>query len=283
MKKTLTIITITLLLLAIFIFYLLNKQELFNNINFTTNISKSIKNNSIQVFNISKDLFIESPLSINGQAIGSWYFEGSFPVVLYDDNNKEIALGIAMAKSDWMTEDLVPFEVSLNFTVPKTKEGTLVFKKDNPSGLPENDEKLSIPIKFSDKTQLVKLYYYNEAEDKKINPSISCSEEFVLPVERKIFLSQTPIKDAINLLLQGVISENEKQLGFSSEFPLEGFELIGANLKNGTLILEFSDPFNKTSGGSCRVNLLRQQIEKTVKQFEEVQEVRVLPETLFQP
>jgi hypothetical protein len=289
MKKTLTIITITLLLLAIFIFYLLNKQELFKDIDFTTEksmeirISQSIKNNSIQVFNILEDQVIKSPLFINGQAVGSWYFEGSFPVFLYDNNGKEITSGIAMAKSDWMTKNLVPFEVTLNFTVPETREGTLVLKKDNPSSLPENDEKISIPIKFSSKTQLIKLYYYNEVEDKKINPYISCSEEFVLPVERKIFLSQTPIKDAINLLLQGVISENEKQLGFSSEFPLEGFELIGANLKNGTLILEFSDPFNKTSGGSCRVNLLRQQIEKTVKQFEEVQEVRVLPETLFQP
>jgi len=174
MKKTLTIITITLLLLAIFIFYLLNKQELFNNINFTTNISKSIKNNSIQVFNISKDLFIESPLSINGQAVGSWYFEGSFPVFLYDNNGKEITSGIAMAKSDWMTKNLVPFEVTLNFTVPETREGTLVLKKDNPSSLPENDEKISIPIKFSSKTQLIKLYYYNEVEDKKINPYISC-------------------------------------------------------------------------------------------------------------
>jgi hypothetical protein len=289
MKKTLTTITITLLLLSIFIFYLLNRKEWFKNVDFTTkkttkiSSSQIIKNDSIQIFDILKYQVISSPLSINGQAIGSWFFEGSFPVVLYDANGKEIVSEVAMAKSNWMTEDLVPFELTLNFTVPETKEGTLVFKKDNPSGLPENDEEISIPIKFSNKTQLIKLYYYNEKEDKKINPHISCSEEFILPVERKVFLSKTPIKDTINLLLKGFISENEKQLGFSSEFPLEGFELIGANFKNGTLILEFSDPSNKTSGGSCRVNLLRQQIEKTVEQFEGVEEVKFLPETLFQP
>lgn len=288
-KIILIIIAIILFLLTIFIFFLLNNKKWFKNIDFATKKSieicnsQSIKNNSIQIFNLFSNQTIKSPLSIDGQAIGSWYFEGSFPVFLYDSNGKEVASGIAMAKSDWMTENPVPFEITLNFTVPETEKGTLVLKKDNPSGLPENNNEIVVPIKFSNKTQSIKLYYYNEIEDKKINPHISCSEEFVLPVERKVFLSKTPIKDTINLLLQGIILENEKKLGFSSEFPLESFELVGTNLKNGILVLEFSDSSNKTNGGSCRVNLLRQQIEKTVKQFEEVKEVRFLPETLFQP
>lgn len=288
-KIILIIIAIILFLFFLFVFFLLNNKKWFKNIDFSTKKSieicnsQLIKNNSIQIFNLFSNKTIESPLFIDGQAIGPWYFEGSFPVFLYDSNGKEVASGIAMAKSDWMTENPVPFEVTLNFIVPETEKGTLIFKKDNPSGLPENDDEVVIPIKFSNKIQLIKLYYYNEIEDKKINPNISCSEEFVLPVERKVFLSKTPIKDSINLLLQGIISENEKNLGFSSEFPLDNFELIGTNLKNGILVLEFSDSLNKTSGGSCRVNLLRQQIEKTVKQFEEVREVRFLPETLFQP
>ena len=60
-----------------------------------------------------------------------------------------IAEGIAQAKREWMTEDFVPFEVTLDFIKPDYgKRGTLILKKDNPSGLPEHDNALEIPINF---------------------------------------------------------------------------------------------------------------------------------------
>ncbi|MFA5778201.1 MAG: GerMN domain-containing protein [Candidatus Paceibacterota bacterium] len=134
-------------------------------------------------------------------------------------------------------------------------------------------------VKDNKDTRRISLYFYNSKQDK----DILCSPDAVLPVEREILLSQTPIQDAVNLLLEGKITQEEKEAGFSSEFPLEGIKLIGANLKDGMLTLEFNDPLFKTIGGSCRVGLLWNQIAKTAKQFEGVNEVGFFPEDLFQP
>mgnify|MGYP001570776670 CR=1 FL=1 len=98
------------------------------------------------------DAVISSPLTISGAARGTWYFEASFPIKLLDGSGKEIAVAIAQAQSDWMTTEFVPFSAILTFTAPTTSNGTLVFHKDNPSGLPENDDSFSLPIKFTPRT-----------------------------------------------------------------------------------------------------------------------------------
>lgn len=131
--------------------------------------------------------------------------------------------------------------------------------------------------------QVINLFYYNQIRDIEISGDISCSREAVAPVKREVVLSRTPIQDAINLLLKGNLTEEEKNSGFATEFPLEGLRLTGADLKNSVLTLSFVDPLNKTSGGSCRVGILWSQIEKTAKQFPGVREVKFQPEWLFQP
>ncbi len=94
---------------------------------------------------------IKSPLTITGEARGSWFFEASFPVILTDWDGLIIAQGIATAKSEWMTSEFVPFEANLIFKVDKnaySNKGTLILRKDNPSGLPEHDDALEIPVVF---------------------------------------------------------------------------------------------------------------------------------------
>src|SRR3989338_698665 len=96
---------------------------------------------------------ITSPLTVRGEARGTWFFEASFPLVLVDWDGKIIAEGYAQAQSDWMTEEFVPFEGTLTFTTPSYGErGALIAKKDNPSGLPEHDDALEIPIMFTKNT-----------------------------------------------------------------------------------------------------------------------------------
>jgi len=91
---------------------------------------------------------VSSPLTITGQARGTWYFEAQFPVKIFDANNNEIGTGIAKATGDWMTENFVPFTATLEFTAPATATGTLILKNDNPSGDPTKDKQLIIPIRF---------------------------------------------------------------------------------------------------------------------------------------
>ncbi len=130
------------------------------------------------------------------------------------------------------------------------------------------------------------LYYYNSEKDKDKTGNIQCSRNGLVAIEKEIPVTKTPIQDTINLLLKGKgnLTSEEIAQGITTEYPLDGFSLKEANLKqDGTLILKFNDSLSKTSGGSCRVGILWFQIEATAKQFSEVQEVRFLPEELFQP
>ena len=99
---------------------------------------------------------VESPLTLSGKARGYWFFEASFPIVLTDWDGLIIAESYATANGDWMTEDYVPFTAIVDFKNPYTegasdfmKKGTLILQKDNPSGLPENDNSLEISVRFA--------------------------------------------------------------------------------------------------------------------------------------
>ena len=129
----------------------------------------------------------------------------------------------------------------------------------------------------------VTLYYYNYELDKDESGNIACSRNGLVPIQREIPITRTPIQDTIKLLLRGELTAEERDQGVDTEYPLAGLSLIGASLNDGVLTLEFDDPQNRTGGGSCRVGILWFQIEVTAKQFSEVKQVRFLPEELFQP
>ena len=93
---------------------------------------------------------VNSPLAIEGQARGTWFFEGDFPIKIVDENDQEIGLSFARAIGEWMTEDFVLFAGVIEFETPNTKKGTLILEKDNPSGLPQYADQLYIPIRFTD-------------------------------------------------------------------------------------------------------------------------------------
>lgn len=91
---------------------------------------------------------IQSPLVVQGKAWGMWYFEASFPVRILDANGMELAVVPAQAQGEWMTTEFVPFKATVVFETPMTTTGTVVFEKDNPSGLPEYADAVSVPVRF---------------------------------------------------------------------------------------------------------------------------------------
>jgi hypothetical protein len=91
---------------------------------------------------------IASPVVVRGEARGNWYFEASFPVRVFDALGRELGVGVAQAQGEWMTEEFVPFEVIVSFTNPETPTGYILLIKDNPSGLPEFDDQVLVPVKF---------------------------------------------------------------------------------------------------------------------------------------
>lgn len=117
--------------------------------NFVEDIGNELqKADLIRLDNPRPNQKITTPLIVAGEARGNWFFEASFPVTLYDSNNNLLGTGIATAQGDWMTTNFVPFYVSMTFSTPTTPTGSLILKKDNPSGLPEHDDQLIVPVLF---------------------------------------------------------------------------------------------------------------------------------------
>ena len=139
------------------------------------------------------------------------------------------------------------------------------------------------PEEITPQIRTVQLYYYNPKLDKDASGNLLCSRQGLVAVQREIPPTITPAQDTVKLLIQGNLTQAERESGITTEYPLDGFSLEGASLNNGTLTLSFQDPNNKTGGGSCRVGILWFQIEATARQFPEITEVRFLPEELFQP
>jgi len=105
------------------------------------------KPKEINTENIGNQL-VSNPVIIEGKARGYWFFEGDAPVIIKDSMGNVIGQGIAQAKGNWMTVQFVNFQAQVNITQPQSFEGEIILKKDNPSGLPENDDQLIIPVKF---------------------------------------------------------------------------------------------------------------------------------------
>ena len=136
----------------------------------------------------------------------------------------------------------------------------------------------------------VLLYYYDEERDKDATGNINCSTDGLVPVTRTLDVSgktrSEVMADTLQLLLEGRISMREEDEGLVSNFPIDGVALNGVLLEGDdreTARLNFSDLFGKSSGGSCRVSILRAQITATAKQFSGVETVVIEPEDIFQP
>ncbi len=91
---------------------------------------------------------VASPLTVSGEAVGPWFFEASFPISLLGADGVVIAQGVATTSSDWMTEASVPFTATLTWASTTATSGTLILTRDNPSGDPERDRSMTVPVAF---------------------------------------------------------------------------------------------------------------------------------------
>ncbi len=99
---------------------------------------------------VDSPIVSSTTITVTGKARGTWYFEASFPIEVRDAPGRLVGQGVAQAQEDWMTTEFVPFKATITLTevLPSGMPGTLVLKKDNPSGLPEHDDSIEVPIVF---------------------------------------------------------------------------------------------------------------------------------------
>ena len=131
--------------------------------------------------------------------------------------------------------------------------------------------------------QQVKLYYYNSKLDTDKSGNVLCSKKGLVAVNRTIPKIPNIIQNTIRFLIMSNLPPKEKAEGLSTNFPLPGVTLVSTKLDKGVLTITLNDLQNKTSGGSCRVSIMRAEIEATAMQFPEVKSVKFTPSTLFQP
>lgn len=224
------------------------------------------KSDLIRVSNPKPNEKIKTPLSVSGEARGTWFFEASFPIELLDEEGNSIVTVVAQAEEDWMTENFVPFEARLDFPPSLSGKGTLVFKKDNPSGLPEFDDELRVPIVFEPQGSIKLKVFFNNGN---LDPEFSCNKVF--PVEREAVKTETVARAALEELLRGP-TQRETGEGFFTSLN-SGVKIQSLTIENGVARVDFDEALEFQVGGSCRVSAIRSQITETLEQFPTVNSV----------
>ena len=101
----------------------------------------------IVVNNIKDNQEVSNPINIKGKARGSWFFEATFPIQLVDIDGNIISSTVAHAQSDWATTSFVNFIAELNYNkASSTGPALIVLNNDNPSGNPDFDQSIFIPV-----------------------------------------------------------------------------------------------------------------------------------------
>ncbi|OHB19676.1 MAG: hypothetical protein A2666_04025 [Parcubacteria group bacterium RIFCSPHIGHO2_01_FULL_47_10b] len=172
------------------------------------------------------------------------------------------------------------FDARVPFELSSTKDGfieyALIAATSTESATDSAEtviERLRYPIRFTADPVWLNLYYArNGVTGSSAVNDYDCSG--LEPVKRLIVQLQfTPFK-ALTMLLEGPTTEEYAQ-GFRTEIP-KGTKVQSANIdEKGELRLDFNDAF-KMGGGSCHVQALRAQLEKTLnEQFEAVDSLRI--------
>ena len=84
--------------------------------------------------------------TITGFAPSAWYFEAVFPIQVRDSDDNLIGTAQGRAQTDWTQPGPIAFKAQITIDASFHGQATLILLKDNPSGLPENMDSVTVPI-----------------------------------------------------------------------------------------------------------------------------------------
>lgn len=104
------------------------------------NVSDYIKVTSPQPF-----AKVSETLIVKGEARGTFFFEGDFPVEVIAEDGTTIQ-HYAMTDGDWMSEEFVPFTAEIDISSIAPQDVVLKLHRNNPSDYRENDMVMELPL-----------------------------------------------------------------------------------------------------------------------------------------
>lgn len=112
--------------------------------------NKGYENDDLKLDTFKENDLLNNKEIIKGKMKGNYFFEGTFPIIVEDLNGNVLGQTTTKITPGWETEDFVKFETEeIIFDNKNKKEGYLIFKNDNPSGLPEYEKTIKIKVKFN--------------------------------------------------------------------------------------------------------------------------------------
>lgn len=102
----------------------------------------------VTISGITPGMEINSPLSVSGTIPGNWMFEAQTTMELRTAGSEIITSTTIDTQADWQTTEQIPFSGQLTFQSPDAILGYIYIQKSNPSGIPNNQETFSWPIRF---------------------------------------------------------------------------------------------------------------------------------------
>ncbi len=209
---------------------------------------------------------------ILGRAPSNWYFEGTFPVRIFNQQGEEIAVLFAVATQEWTQEGYVPFSLELHSNLIDLKEESVVviqFEKDNPSGLEENADYLKITVTLKpveqEKTITFKVFFPND----EMSDMEDCT--LVYPILREVPYTVAVGRAALEELFKG-LAGTEPDDGYFTNIP-NGVKVQSLSIEGGIARVDLSKELEEGVGGSCMVASITAQITETLKQFPTVDSV----------
>lgn len=97
-------------------------------------------------FSILPNSKVHGTVSYTGVIKGGYFFEGNILVNVLGANKNVLKRGNAMATGEWMTAGPVNFGGSVDFSGLQKGPAYIEIHNDNPSGLPEHDKSVLIPV-----------------------------------------------------------------------------------------------------------------------------------------
>jgi len=154
--------------------------------------------------------------------------------------------------------------------LPEGSTGTVeVFTYSARDG--SEQDMVRVPVKFPTGDTALQVFFVNEQADPGL---LRCDDP--RPVTRRVPYTQNVAEAAILELLRGPTVAEDVYGSRTGIRP--GTALRSISITNGTATVDFSREFTQGVAGSCQVQAIRAQVEKTLLQFPTVQHVNMLVE-----